>query len=150
MKKSIISKIFLTSLSILILNACSKSNDTSTSGSIHDSTSVRTTFPQHFELAYVISTQTSDIRSITFNDEYGIPETVYDMASFPDGIREMKVSANTFKARISAVIGNMTSHPIGFHLEIRVNGQTKQIKDYTIPTMTTYTNAFVEYDVQFD
>jgi hypothetical protein len=148
MKKLSISKILLASLSILILNACSKSNDMSTSGGIHDSTSISTHSAQSFELAYVITPLTSDIRSITFNDENGNPETVYDMASFPGGIREMKVSANTFNARIVVAVGNMTSHPVGFRLQIQVNGQTKLIRDFTLPTMSSYTTAIAEYDVQ--
>jgi hypothetical protein len=97
----------------------------------------------------VITPLTSDIRSITFNDENGTSKTVYDMDFFPSGIRELKVTASSFKARISVVAGNMTSHPIGFRLEIRVNGQTKQIKNFTAPAMISYTTAVAEYDVQF-
>lgn len=147
MKKSSFSKILLASLSIFILNSCSKSNVISTSDSIPDSTSIRTPLPQPFELAYVISPLTSDIISITFNDENGNPKTVYGWGAFPDGIIEMKVSADAFKAKISAIVHNQTSHPVGFHLEIRVNGLTEQIRDFTIPTMT-YANESAEYDVQ--
>jgi hypothetical protein len=135
MKKSSISKILLASLSILILNGCSKSNDSTPSA-------------PSFELAYVITPLTSDIRSITFNDENGIPETVYDMASFPGGIREMEVSANTFEARIAVAVGNTTSHPVDFRLQIQVNGQTKLTKDFTLPTMSSYTTGIAEYEVQ--
>ena|SRR5450631_3283186 len=150
MKKLSISKILMASISIVILNACSKSNDMSSSGGVIDSTSIRTPPAQRFELAYVITPLTSDIRSITFNDENGNPQTVYDMDFFPGGIREMKVSAATFKARISVAVGNMTSHPVGFRLEIRVNGQTKQTKDFTVSPMISYTTASAEYDVQFE
>ena len=150
MKKLSIPKILLASVSIVILNSCSKSNDISTPGSIIDSTSIRTPLPQNFDLVYVITPFTSDIRSITFNDENGTPETVYDMASFPGGMRELHVSARTFKARISVAVGNSANHPVGFRLEIKVNGKTKQIKDFTLPTMTSYTTASAEYDVQFD
>lgn len=149
MKKFSISKILLASLSILILNACSKSNDTSSSGRIIDSTSIRTPSPR-FELAYVISPLPSDIRNITFNDENGNSMTVYNMDFFPGGIREMKVSASTFKARIVVAVGNTTGHPVGFRLEIRVNGQTKLTKDFTIPTLVSYTTLSAEYDVHFD
>ena len=86
MKKLSVSKILLASLSIVILNSCSKSNDISTSGSNHDSTSTSTQTTQSFELAYVITPLTSDIISITFNDENGNPKTVYDLDLFPDGI----------------------------------------------------------------
>jgi len=149
MKKVSISKILLASLSIVILNACSKSNDVSTSGGCHDSTCNTHSGP-HFDLAYVITSQTSEIRSITFNDENGTPETVFDMGSFPGGIKQMTVWASTFKARIMVTVGNMTGHPAGFRLEIRVNGQTKQIKDFTIPTLSTYYTGIAEYDVQND
>jgi hypothetical protein len=132
------------------MNSCSKSNHISSSGGTHDSIPTSTHSGQSFDLAYVITPLTSDIRSITFNDENGNPETVFDMDSFPGGIREMKVWASTFKARIVVAVGNMTSHPVGFRLEIRVNGQTKQIKDFTLSTMSSYTTAIAEYDVQFD
>ncbi len=148
MKKLSVSKILLASLSILILNACSKSNEISTSGGSHDSTS--TTHPaQNFDLAYVITPLTSDIRSITFNDKNGNPKTLYPMDFIPGGIIDMNVSANSFMARMAVVAGNMTNHPIAFRLEIRVNGQTEQTKDFTVPMMTTYTTAIAEYDVQF-
>jgi PBP1b-binding outer membrane lipoprotein LpoB len=150
MKKSSISKILLASLSILILNGCSKSNDISTSAGAQGGTTVSTPSAPSFELAYVITPLTSDIRNITFNDENGNSKTVYDWDSFPGGIIEMNVSANTFKARISVAVGNTTGHPIGFRLEIRVNGKTKQTKDFTIPTLVSYATASAEYDVQND
>ena len=71
------------------------------------------------------------------------------MDFFPGGIRELKVTASNFKARISVVAGNGTSHPIGFRIEIRVNGQTKATSDFTAPAMISYTTAVAEYDVQF-
>jgi hypothetical protein len=150
MKKFTISKILLASIFVVILNACSKSNDmSSTGGGCHDSTCTTPSGP-HFDLAYVITSQTSEIRSITFNDENGTPETVHDMNSFPGGIKEMTVYDTSFKARIMVTVGNMTGHPVGFRLEIHVNGQTKQIKDFTVPSLSTYYTGIAEYDVQFD
>lgn len=147
MKKSPISKILLASLSIVILNSCNKSNDISTSGRIQDSTSTSTPSGQPFDLAYVIKPLTSEIRSITFNDENGNPKTVYDMDLFPGGILNLKVSSSHFKAGFSVDIDNSTNHPIGFRLEIRVSGKTELTKDFTISPKTTYTAALSEDDL---
>lgn len=149
MKKSSIAKILLASLSVILLNACSKSNDIPNAGGDRDSVSTVTHPTQTFELAYIITPFTSDIRNISFTDENGKQQTVYNLDLFAGGIREMEVSANAFKARLIVEASNMSSHPIGFRLEIRINGQTKQTRDFTIPTMT-YTTAFAEYDVQAD
>ncbi len=150
MKKLPISKILLASVSIIMLHSCSKSNEVSTSNSIQDSTSIRTPLPKPFELAYVIKPLTTDITSITFTDEKGSPRTVYNMDLFPGGILDLKVTAATFKASISVVASDMRPIiPCGFRLEIKVNGKIVQAKDFTIPTMETYT-ATATYDVQLD
>jgi hypothetical protein len=149
MKKLSISKILLVSLSVILLNACSKTNDAATgSGNNSSNTNNTQTTGQTFEVAYVIRPFTSDFISISYNNEQGNPVTVYDMDFFPSGIKKMSVSANAFTARLSAVVHNSANHPIGFSLEIQINGQPKQIKNFTAPAMASYTTASIEYDVQ--
>lgn len=150
MKNLSVSKILLVSFSVLLLNACSKTNDGGAgSGNNSNNTSNTQASGQTFEVAYVIRPLTSDIISMSFNDEQGSLVTVYDRDIFPSGTKKMTVSANNYKARLSVVVNNSTGHPIGFSLEIQINGQPKQLKNFTVPTMTSYTTASVEYDVQF-
>jgi hypothetical protein len=149
MKKLSIPGILLASLSILILNSCSKSNEVSSTGNTQDSTSISTA-GQNFQLDYLIFPLSNNIVSIEFNEEHGMPQTVYNTDLFPGGIKEMNVTANRFKARMSVIMSNMTGHPIGLRLQIRVNGQVKQSKDFTIPSFASYMNATIEYEVQFD
>jgi hypothetical protein len=150
MKKLSLFKILLVSVSILMLNSCSKSSETLSSGDIQDTISTVTHSAHPFDLAYVITPLTDDIRSITFNNEKGIPETVYNLDSFPGGIRDLRVSVNGFRARIEVAVGNMTSHPVGFRLQIRVNEVTVLTKDFTLPPMKSYMTAIAEYYIQAD
>lgn len=156
MKKLFLFKILMVSVSILILNSCSKANDKPSPGSNQnsgstDSTSTDSTRSTHsFNLTYVISPLSSDIGYITFNNEKGIPETVYNMDLFPGGIRELRVSANSFRARIEVAVGNSTSHPVGFRLQVRVNGETRLTRDFMLPPWISNFSAIAVYDVQTD
>lgn len=149
MKKLSVSGILLLSLSVLILNSCNKSNNTTGAGGSQDSTSVSTPSGQTFDLEYVVTPLSKSIQSITFNDENGISQTVYNPDLLMNGIQELTVRAHSFKARISVEVGNMIDHPLGLRLQIKVNGQTKLAKDFTVPSLTSFT-AVAEYDVQLD
>jgi PBP1b-binding outer membrane lipoprotein LpoB len=149
MKKLFLSKILLASLSVLLLNACSKTNDgAANSNNTSNNTNNNQVPGQTFEVAYVIKPLTSDFVSISFNDEQGNLVTVHDMDFFPSGTKKMTVSANVYTARLSVVVYNTTGHPIGFSLEIQINGVSKQIKNFTTQTLPSQITASVEYDVQ--
>jgi hypothetical protein len=150
MKKLFVSKILLTSLSVLLLNSCSKTNDGAANSNTNSNNTNNNQVPaQSFEVAYLIRPLTSEITSISFNDEQGKLVTVYDMDFFPSGTKKMTVSANTYTARISIVVANPYNHPISFRLEIQINGQPKQTKDFIAPAMVLFTTASVEYTVDF-
>jgi hypothetical protein len=147
MKKLSIPQILLVSFCFLIFNSCSKTNGVLINHSVKDSTSTDTSSKPSFVLAYLITPLSSDIRDITFRDENGIVQTVYDTDMFTNGKKEMKVSANSFRAWLEVSVGNSTSHPVGFRLQIQVNGATRLAKDFTFPPSENYFTAIAECEI---
>ena len=150
MKKLFISKILLASLSVLLLNACSKSNDggsNSTYG-IGNTNSNPVPAPS-FAVTYVIRPLTSDITSITFNDENENQKTARDTDFTSSGSKTIFVTANEFTARISITVSNPATHPVAFRLEIQVNGKTEQTTNFNIPSLVPNATASAVYHVQF-